>query len=128
VKPIYQPKADECFDVEAWLRHSLRSLLSSMASNPARPVSLHHFSDAHQTSLRSFSIMMSSANSPKIGDAIHAASAPGAIVVATSGPQPGCDATHRGWFWFAAGGAGVKDTVQVCAKDASNTYAWRTVY
>jgi hypothetical protein len=57
----------------------------------------------------------------QIGDATHAASAPGGIVVATSGPQPGCDATHRGWFWFVAGGAGVKDTVQVCAKDASNT-------
>jgi hypothetical protein len=64
----------------------------------------------------------------QIGDATHAASAPGGIAVATSGPQPRCDATHRGWFWFAAGGAGVKDTVQVCAKDASNTFAWRAVY
>lgn len=26
------------------------------------------------------------------------------------------------------GGAGVKDAVEVCAKDASDTYAWRTLY
>lgn len=39
-----------------------------------------------------------------------------------------CDSTTPGNFNFIAGGAGVKDTVQVCAKDASNNYAYRTIY
>ncbi len=39
-----------------------------------------------------------------------------------------CDATHRGTFNYVAGGSGEKDTVQVCAKDASDRYAWRTIY
>ena len=42
--------------------------------------------------------------------------------------QPSCTATARGLFWVTNGGAGVKDTVQVCAKDASDAYAWRTIY
>jgi hypothetical protein len=41
---------------------------------------------------------------------------------------PTCDATKRGQFNYVAGAAGVKDIVQVCAKDAANAYAWRTIY
>jgi len=41
---------------------------------------------------------------------------------------PTCDAAHRGQFNYLAGGAGVKDIVQVCAKDASDVYVWRTIY
>jgi hypothetical protein len=39
-----------------------------------------------------------------------------------------CSSTAGGTFNYVAGATGVKDTVQVCAKDASNTYAWRTIY
>lgn len=46
----------------------------------------------------------------------------------TSGTQPTCSVTTRFLFWTVAGGSGVKDSVQVCAKDASNVYAWRTIY
>lgn len=41
---------------------------------------------------------------------------------------PTCDATTRGTFNYLAGGGGVKDSVQICAKDASDVYAWRTIY
>lgn len=39
-----------------------------------------------------------------------------------------CDAAHRGQFNYIAGGAGVKDIVQVCGKDAADAYAWRSIY
>jgi len=39
-----------------------------------------------------------------------------------------CDSGHRGTFQYTAGGAGVKDVVQVCAKDAGDAYAWRSIY
>jgi hypothetical protein len=42
--------------------------------------------------------------------------------------QPSCASGIRGTFWYVAGGAGVKDSVQVCTKDASDAYAWRTIY
>ena len=42
--------------------------------------------------------------------------------------RPTCDATQRGTFWYVAGGAGVKDTVEVCGKDDGDSYAWRVVY
>ncbi len=45
-----------------------------------------------------------------------------------SGPQPTCSSTTGGFMWYIPGVTGVKDTVQVCAKDATNTYAWRTLY
>lgn len=41
---------------------------------------------------------------------------------------PACNATHRGVFWYQPGPAGVKDVVQVCAKDAADTFSWRTIY
>jgi len=39
-----------------------------------------------------------------------------------------CDSGHAGTFNYVAGASGEKDTVQVCAKDASNTYAWHVLY
>jgi hypothetical protein len=41
---------------------------------------------------------------------------------------PSCDVSHRGQFNYVAGGTGVKDVVQVCAKDGANAYAWRAIY
>lgn len=51
-----------------------------------------------------------------------------------SATQPPCDASGAatssaiGTIWFTAGAAGVKDSLQVCAKDAAGAYAWRTIY
>jgi hypothetical protein len=42
--------------------------------------------------------------------------------------QPACGAAVRGRTWFVAGATGVKDSYSVCAKDATNAYAWRTIY
>jgi hypothetical protein len=42
--------------------------------------------------------------------------------------QPACGVGVRGRQWFVVGAAGVKDSLSVCAKDASNTYAWRDLY
>jgi hypothetical protein len=45
-----------------------------------------------------------------------------------AGAQPACSAATRGTHWHVNGANGVKDTVAVCAKDASDIYAWRTIY
>lgn len=53
----------------------------------------------------------------------------GGVRLNTATAQPTCDATNgSGTFWFTNGGAGVKDSLQVCAKDAAGAYAWRTLY
>lgn len=39
-----------------------------------------------------------------------------------------CSATLRGQVVMVQGGAGVKDTFRICAKDAADAYAWRTIY
>ena len=54
--------------------------------------------------------------------------ASGGGIQLTSGTKPTCDSTKRFLFWTVAGGSGVKDIVEVCAKDAANSYAWRTIY
>lgn len=43
-------------------------------------------------------------------------------------PTPPCNATQRFQFNTVASAAGAKDVVQVCAKDAADAYAWRTLY
>jgi hypothetical protein len=45
-----------------------------------------------------------------------------------TGSRPACASGIRGEYWYTQGGAGVKDDVAVCAKDASDVYAWRTIY
>jgi hypothetical protein len=45
-----------------------------------------------------------------------------------TGAQPACALSTGGFMWYSPGATGVKDSVQVCAKDATNTYAWRTLY
>jgi hypothetical protein len=42
--------------------------------------------------------------------------------------QPACAAAVRGRFWYVPGAAGVKDSLSVCAKDATDAFAWRTLY
>ena len=52
----------------------------------------------------------------------------GGIRLNTVTAKPTCDTTQRGTFWVTQGTAGVKDAVEVCAKDAGDTYAWRPLY
>jgi hypothetical protein len=42
--------------------------------------------------------------------------------------QPVCGAPVRGRLWFVAGGTGVKDSLSVCARDATAVFAWRPLY
>jgi len=51
-------------------------------------------------------------------------SVPGVTGVA----QPMCALAMRGRLWFVPGGTGVQDSLQVCAADATNSYAWRVLY
>lgn len=54
------------------------------------------------------------------------------VRVRDGGAQPACDAANgpsiRGMLWFTNGAGGVKDTLEVCAKDAGDAYAWRTLW
>ena len=52
----------------------------------------------------------------------------GGVRLNTATARPTCDATIRGTFWITQGGGGVKDSVEVCAKDAADTFAWRTLF
>lgn len=45
-----------------------------------------------------------------------------------TGTKPTCASGIRGTYWYTQGGTGVKDNVEVCAKDAADAYAWRTIY
>jgi len=51
----------------------------------------------------------------------------GGLDLADGGAQPSCDSDHRGWFWVDEGAAGVADSVEACAKNSSNVYAWVAV-
>jgi hypothetical protein len=46
----------------------------------------------------------------------------------TTATKPTCNSSNRGFNWFVAGAGGVKDTFEVCAKDAADAYAWRVIY
>jgi len=52
----------------------------------------------------------------------------GSPIILTTGTQDGCTSATRFQLWTVPGAGGVKDTVQVCAKDAADLYAWRTIY
>jgi hypothetical protein len=45
-----------------------------------------------------------------------------------TGTRPAADAAHRGTIFYVAGGAGVADTLEICRKDASNNYAWVSLF
>lgn len=52
----------------------------------------------------------------------------GGIKLNTTTGKPVCAVAVRGTMWFTQGIAGVADTLEVCAKDAANVYAWRQLY
>ncbi len=52
----------------------------------------------------------------------------GGVRLNTVTAQPTCVSGQRGTFWVVESGAGVKDNVQVCVKNASDTYIWSTIY
>lgn len=52
----------------------------------------------------------------------------GNLDVPDNGTRPTCDVSVRGVLWMDEGGAGVADSLAVCAKDAADSYAWRAIY
>lgn len=52
----------------------------------------------------------------------------GGVMLNTSTAKPTCSVSVRGTLWFFKAGAGAADTLEVCAKDASENYAWRALY
>jgi len=52
----------------------------------------------------------------------------GGLRLNTITAKPACTAGTQGTLWMTQGGSGVKDNLEVCAKDAADAYAWRTLY
>jgi hypothetical protein len=52
----------------------------------------------------------------------------GGVMLNTTTGKPSCSSSTRGTFWVTQGAGGVKDSVEVCAKAADDSYAWRTLY
>lgn len=52
----------------------------------------------------------------------------GGVKLNTASAKPGCDTAKRGTMWFTQGTGGTKDSFEVCAKDGSDSYAWRSLY
>ena len=52
----------------------------------------------------------------------------GGIRLNTTTSKPTCDVDTRGTLWFTQGGTSVADTLEVCAKNAGDTYAWVPLY
>lgn len=52
----------------------------------------------------------------------------GGLRLNTATAQPTCDTSQRGTFWVTESASGTKDYVDVCVKNASNTYLWAPIY
>jgi hypothetical protein len=56
-------------------------------------------------------------------------SVPGGVQITSGQPaKPTCNSANKGMFWYTGHTTGVKDAVEVCAADAANAFAWRTIY
>ncbi|MBI5676505.1 MAG: hypothetical protein HZC48_11875 [Nitrospirae bacterium] len=52
----------------------------------------------------------------------------GGVKLNTAAVKPSCNSVSRGTLWFTQSSAGVKDSLEICAKDASDVYEWRTLF
>lgn len=52
----------------------------------------------------------------------------GGIRLNSTAAKPVCNDATRGTFWVTRSPAGVKDAVEVCAKDQADAYAWRIIW
>jgi len=52
----------------------------------------------------------------------------GGVIISTDGTKPPCNSANSGMLWYTQGGTDVKDSFEICAKDAANSYAWRTLW
>jgi hypothetical protein len=61
------------------------------------------------------------------GILVVSSAASGGGVQLTSGTKPTCNAANRGLIWYTAGGVGVADTAEICAKSSGDVYAYRSI-
>jgi len=52
----------------------------------------------------------------------------GGVRLNTGTTRPACNTTNRGTLWFVKGGVGTADTLEVCAKDVNEIYAWKSLF
>lgn len=52
----------------------------------------------------------------------------GGIRFNTTASKPICNSLKRGTLWFTQGEAGVKDRLEICAKNAKGDYSWHPLY
>lgn len=52
----------------------------------------------------------------------------GGVKLNTSTTKPTCNSTVRGTIWFTRAATGAADTLEVCAKDATEAYAWKALF
>jgi hypothetical protein len=52
----------------------------------------------------------------------------GGVRLNTLTVKPACNAAARGTIWFTAVASGAADTLEICAKDIADTYAWKSVF
>ena len=52
----------------------------------------------------------------------------GGVIINTNSTQPPCNSSIRGMLWFIQGAINIKDSFEICAKDASNNYTWRVLW
>jgi type II secretory pathway pseudopilin PulG len=52
----------------------------------------------------------------------------GGVRLNTSTSKPSCASAQRGTFWVTESANGTKDAVEVCVKNASDTYMWAVIY
>ena len=46
----------------------------------------------------------------------------------TTSAKPTCSSSNRGLIWHTNASTGSKDSLEVCAKDATDTYSWHLIY
>ena len=52
----------------------------------------------------------------------------GGVQLVSGSSAPTCNSTIRGTLWFYSPGGSTKDSLQLCAANASGTVGWQTVY
>lgn len=51
----------------------------------------------------------------------------GGVKLFTTATRPWCGASNRGTIWVTQGATGVADTLEVCVKQANDTYIWKAL-
>ena len=131
VKSNTNSEAGTFFNVGGFLLHGTNGLY--YANTTAAQILINNTAEAGGARTVSIS---SGDGATKLGGAINLSvdgaerarvMADGGIAIRT-GTKPTCDAAHRGVLYYVAGATDVADTFEACRKDASNVYAWASLF